>query len=218
MATVQAQILELIQRVDPAAEGGTTITAANLATNDPESFTKQDLLNYYNEARIVAYNAAVQVLPPMVRAKHLSGLITKATGQTFAAGVLNKPAGYLEAVLLTDVDANKITILPASTIEFSKHLDSVDNPLVYEEDTAFRSEHGNTYIPDDTDYILRYYGLVGWTVANITTDSPLPSETFNIGLQPLLLQLAEAICNEIGGAEVNALAKRLVERYKEGLV
>ncbi len=218
MPTLRTNILELIARVDPAAVDGTAIVDGNLNATDPESFTKTDLIAKYNEARIVLWNALRQVVPPILLAEVISGLVGKDTGLQFSGGVMNKPTGFLKAILLTDVSNNKIAVLPASTIDITKHLDSADNPIVYEEDTAFRSENGNSYIPDLSTYKLRYYKLVAWTVANFTTDNPTKDETFNLDLQPILLQIAESICNEVGGAEVNALAKRLVERYKEGLV
>lgn len=59
-----------------------------------------------------------------------------------------------------------------------------------------------------TDYKLAYYGLTTWTLTNITNGTT--TEVFNVEYEPILIEVAEAICNEQGVAEVGALAKKLL--------
>jgi hypothetical protein len=184
------------------------VVGALVGSVDGDKYPRHRHLYAYNQARLALANAIAQEYDPIERAYAVSGTIILKNDLTFAAGVANKPTGYLDAVLLTNSTGVKINILPVSLIEVMRSFESATNPIVYEEGTVFRSLSGNTYIPDAATYILRYYGVSEFTLDDIVNGIAL--ESFNREWVPYIIDLAQLVIRETSSVEVVALARQLV--------
>lgn len=211
MSLVQTQMVRLAQRVDPYTKDGTELTSANIGSTPGDRFTAQRLLDCYNEARIALAQVISTMMPQRAKAIAVSGNIVRVSNQSITAGVLTKPAGYIEAIsLFSTATGTRIWIIPESVAFNLKLQESALTPIVIEEATGFRSDNGNTYIPDGSTYDFRYFGITQFSLTDVS-GSPTTQESFNPMWEPLLIQLAEAIADEQGSPQVNALAARLVE-------
>ena len=205
MSQVKDQLLKLALRVDPIVKStGVEFTTSTIGTVDGDRFPAQRLLDCYNEARMVLAQAISTQMDGNRKARAISGNIVRDTAFQFASGVATKPTGYVEWISLLDSAGRVIAVLPESLYALMKQLDSYTNPLVFEEGGYFRAV-SSVNVPDASTYVLRYYGVTDWTLAQLTSN-----ETFNRQWEPLLIQLAEAIANEQGGAQLNSLAAGLV--------
>lgn len=205
MSQVKEQLLKLALRVDPIVKTtGVEFTTSTIGTVDGDRFPKQRLLDCYNEARMALAQAISTQMDGNKKAKAISGQIVRKTDFEFTAGLATKPTGYVEFISLLDSPGRIITILPSSLYAIMKQLDSYTNPLVFEEGAYLRAV-SSTNVPNASTYVLRYYGVTDWTLSDLSTN-----ETFNRHWEPALIQLAEAIANEQGGAQLNSLASALV--------
>lgn len=218
MATVTSQILKILGRVDPYRKDGVEVTAANIATATTgwstvggDRFTAQRIADCYNTARMQLANIVDKTVPEDKKAIVVSGNVVVSTTSTFASGVLAKPTGYVMWEYLTDVNGAQITILPVSQIQQAKDLESATNRMVFDYGTNFTALTGSTNIPNASTYIFRYYGVTQYTVTQCADGST--AESFNDFLHPTLVDLAVAIANEQGTAEINAMAIKLLGQF-----
>lgn len=217
MSRLQDNMLALIQRVDPTMKNDVEITAATLSswgTNGSDRFTAQRLVDCYNEARKIMANIISNRFDLSMRVDALSGLMTVVTNFQFTSGVATKPSGFINAYNLVRPDGKSLSILSPVLYSITKHLDSYENPIVYEHITTFNAV-SSTNVPDAATYTLRYFRLVNWTLADVLQTSPAyVDETFNATFDPILLELAVMVAMEQGTASVNAAASRLLMTAK----
>ena len=206
-STVQQQLFKFSQIVDPRDKTDTEFTLATIGTTDGDKFPAQSLLNFYNDARMVAA-FVISYKKGLRERQEAANNTIRNTAATFSAGVLTKPTGHVYTKSLLDATGKVITILPVDQIPYTKRLDSVVNPIVYEEQTVFRSENGNTYIPDGNTYVHRYIGINVFTLSDVT--GGVTTETFSSFYEPILIQLAVAFSEMQGQAKVMALAEQLI--------
>jgi len=187
--TVQSLLLSLALRVDPLDEDGQDFTLATIGVKNGERFSKQRLLDIYNEARKIFAEAIMLQWPRVRRTMSVFGTINTAN-VTFANGQATIPDGYTLGLMLVDQNNREIEIAAAEQKPLLKEFDAVDNPIVYEEGTVLRSENGSAFVPDG-QYKLTYYGIQDFTLADVTGGTT--KETFNESLQPHILDAAVAL-------------------------
>lgn len=211
-ALVAAQVLKMCQIVDPRDTSDNTFALATstgytkIGTADGK-FTAQRQLDIYNDARMVAAYV-ISYKKGLRERQEASNNTIRKTDATFATGVLAKPTGYIYAKSLLDVNGKVISILPVDQIPYTKRLDSLNNPVVYEETANFRSENGATYIPDAATYVLRYIGITPFILTDVTGQAT--TETFSPFYEPFLIQIAVAIAQQQGQVKALALAEQLL--------
>jgi hypothetical protein len=178
MSTIQTQLVRLAQRVDPFTKDGTELTAANIGTVAGDRFTAQRLLDCYNEARMILAQTISVMMPTRKKSLAISGNIVRDTAATFTSGVLTKPSGFVETLSLMTSAGQLISVLPASSVALTRYLDSANNPIVYEEAAAFRSENGTAYIPNASTYVFRYYGITNFGLASVVGPLAVTGATY----------------------------------------
>ena len=206
-STVQQQLFSLASSVDPRTKADASFTLATIGTIDGDKFPAQTLLDFYNSARAVAAYV-ISYKKGLRERQEAANNTTRNTTATFTAGVLTKPTGHIYTKSLLDATGKVISILPVDQIPYATRLDSLVNPIVFEEQLVFRSEHGNTYIPDGNTYIHRYIGVVPFVLSDVTGGTT--TETFSSFYEPILLQLAVAFAQMQGQVQVMALAEQLI--------
>ena len=209
---VALQVLKAMQIVDPRDMSDNlfalaTSTGYTQIGTAPGKFTAQRQLDIYNDARMVAAYV-ISYKKGLRERQEASNNTIRNTAAQFSAGVMNKPTGYIYAKSLLDVNGKVISILPVDQIPYTKRLDSLNNPIVYEETSVFRSENGNTYIPDLSNYVFRYIGITPFTLSDVT--GQVTTETFSPFYEPILVQLAVAIAQQQGQVKPLALAEQLI--------
>jgi hypothetical protein len=162
----------------------------------------------YNDARMLAAQVISERLGHREAIEVAQNLIVK-DDAAFSSGVLAKPSDYIFPKSLMDVNGKVISILPANQIPNTQSKDSAANPIVYEEATQFKSQHGASYIPDASTYVLRYVGITPFTVAQVVAGTV--TETFTNFYEPVIIQIAVAIAMSQGLVEPLALAQRLIQ-------
>lgn len=188
---------------------GGTATPSLVGSVDGASFSRQRILDIYNQSRMALFQAMDNVFGLEEKIVAISGTVIKKTDLTFAAGVASKPSGFIQAVYLTDVSGDQITILPQSLFRQLKDRHSVSNRMVFDYGTFFEAPSTSTTImPNAATYILRYFGIDNFTLAQILAGTAV--ETFNENYYPIIIELAQAIASEQGTIEVNALAQKLI--------
>jgi len=211
MSTVQANVLKLLARVDPSLKTGAEITSTNIATwasAGSDRFTAQRIVDCYNEARKVLGNAISMRYNPAQKVAAMADIMILKSDLTFASGSATKPTGYIEAYSLHKATGQQIAIIPSHLYAVTAYLDSAYNPIVHEYATTFVAVNGATNVPDLATYKLRYFGLTDFTIANVSAGTE--NETFSFIWDTILVELASAIADEQGAAQVNALAMKLI--------
>ena len=188
---------------------GGTATPALVGSVDGASFPRQRILDIYNQARMALFQAMDNVLSLEEKIIAISGTVIKKTDLTFTSASAPKPTGFIQAIYLTDVSGDQITILPLSVFRELKDRHSVSNRMVFDYGTVFEAPStSTTIIPNAATYILRYYGISSFTLSDILGGTTV--ETFNENYYPIIIELAQAIASEQGTIEVNALAQKLI--------
>ena len=212
--TAQSALLKLQQRIDPYTKAGVEITAATIGTVDGDRFTKQRLLDIYNEARMVLFSVMRQTMSEEEFAKNISALYLSAS-ITFTFSTPDttapKPAAFMKLETLMSATASlPVIIMPNEYLEAVQRSDTfytqsvTDNLIGFEQGTNFLLPAINAA---GTGKIY-YYGITDWALSDITTGTA--TEKFSEEYIPVILQLAQAIANEQGSKQVNALAMQLI--------
>ena len=213
MATVQSNILKIAQSVDPYTKAGAEITSATIGTVDGDRFTKQRLLDIYNESRLSLFQAMRSVMPDDELSKNISGMfISAAIVFTAASPNTNapKPSGYLKLKSLAATGGAPVIVLRNDLLNVVRggrdpyYTISASNLIAFEIGTNF-------VIPalfGAGTGIIDYYGITDWTLSDVTTGTAV--EVFSSEYEPLLFELAGAIASEQGTDQVNALAEKLI--------
>lgn len=188
---------------------GGTATGALIGSVDGAKIPRQRLLDIYNQARMALFGAIDSTYSLSEKITSISGTIVKKTDLTFSAGTATKPTGYIQAVMLTDVSNDQITIESFSKYRRTKDNHAVGNRIVYEYSTTLEAPSTSTTImPNAATYILRYFGITDFTLTDVLGNST--AETFNDQYFSAILEIAQAIANEQGEQEINALALKLI--------
>ena len=190
---------------------GGTVTPARIGSSRGNVFEPQQLLDIYNQARFAAFAALRAKYGDDKRTlqREVGALLTSATvtftGATPASGA--KPTGYVDFVSLSD-GSGVIHLIGADRIQAvlegrPNYTQSATNRLVWE--SAGNIVHSSTFVAGATT--LRYIGLSDFSLTNVLSGTSY--ETFNDQHIPALLELAEAISQELGGHELSSLAAKL---------
>lgn len=210
MATSQAQVLKVVVRVDPYLKAGTLITSTNItdwnSAGGGDKFTAQYLVDVYNDARYALWQALTASLTKAQLSKYVPGLITT-TNVSFSSGTGNKPSGFLQAVSFQASDGQNIAVLPLSVKDYADALETNNLYVVYETGTTFVAP-SSTYLPDGNAPIY-YFALSDLTLAGVVAGNV--NETYDVMWLPILVELAVALANGMGRAEVLDLAKNLIK-------
>jgi hypothetical protein len=189
-----------------AYTSGGTVVAALIGSVDGKRFTRQRLLDIYNDARIVIAQVALRLYGKQKAGIELSGVVQQSTNITFAGGVASRPPGYVSGILLTDVNLVPIAILSAFDILYVQGYESLTNRFVLDTVNTFKTISGNTFVPDASNYVLWYYGINAWVLSDVLNGTTV--ETINDDALYVLLEISEGIAQELGTVELNALAVR----------
>lgn len=208
--TAQSQVLKLLTRVDPYLKVGTLVTSATIAAWDSagggDKFTAQYVADIYNDARYALYQSMTASLTKQQMTKYVPGLITSVV-QIMASGSGTKPTGYLTDVSFKAVDGITITVAPMGVKDYVDNLEGNSLYIVYETGTSFVAP-SSTYLPDG-NASLWYFKLVDITLATIVDGTA--NETYDQMWAPVLVELAVAIANGLGRAQVLDLASKLIK-------
>lgn len=213
--TVKNNFLALALRIDPNDSNGNVFTVSTIGVNDGEKFVKQSLLDIYNEARFSLFRSMELVFSKLQISQLVPGIALIKEDLEFALGVASKPTGFVRPISLNDAAGVVINILPPSMESVVRqgvvpvYKESDDNRFVFEEGTQLRSASGSTYIPDAKTYVLKYLGIAKYTLSDVTgtTVEAFPDDWFLA-----IMEVAEAIANGLGIADVGAVADAFVKQ------
>ena len=189
-----------------------TVTPARIGSSRGNVFEPQQLLNIWNQARFAAFGAlrAKYGNDKRTLQREVGALLTSVTvtftGATPASGT--KPIGYCDFVSLSD-GSGTIHLVGADRIQAilenrPNYVQSSTNRQVFEVGTVF--QHSATFVTGNTT--LRYLGITDFTLTNVLSGTS--SESFNESYLNTILELSEAIAQEMGGNDLGALAKKLL--------
>jgi hypothetical protein len=207
MSTVKSLILRLAQRIDPYTKAMVELNSTTVGTTDGDKFTIQRRVDIWNEARFALGNAIDKKYPNDKKQRQSAGEIYKDAAFVFASGVAAKPSDMIDPILLTNASGTVITILPPAMIIQARDLISATNLMVFDYTTSFTALDGDTYVVDGSDYVLYYYRIPTYAISDVAGSTV---ESFEDRWVPTLLQLAEAIANEMGQQAVNQVAENLL--------
>lgn len=198
---VRDQILKIIRRVSPYAQGGVVITTDNLDSEEPEAFTKARILDAYNESRRILF----QVLSSQLSERELELALKEIVDEedvTVENQQLTKPTGFLRliraynpvySVSLEQLDLQKETIVHRN----QKYEPSLTTQFIVDSGEKLR-----VYGPASGHSIqVRYYKLIDFTIANLSDST---EETYSATYHPALVSIAEAVLQ--GDGQVNPLS------------
>lgn len=208
ITVIDGTSFSLDDSVGNGAGTGGTATPALVGSVDGAAFARQRILDIYNQARMALFNALDGAMSPAQKIQAISGAIVQDTAFAFSSGLATKPTGFLQHIRLTTAAGVEVSVLPFGLVRQLKNRESATNPIVFDRGTVFESQNGSTYVSNASDYILTYFGVTNFTLANILGGSTV--ETFNENYYPVIIELAQAIAAEQGTVQINALAKKLI--------
>jgi hypothetical protein len=193
-----------------------TIVPAMAGSVDGARFNRSRQLDIYNEARIVLFNVLRETKDPKDFGRCVSGTFTSATITFSASGsyvVATKPTGYIELVSMIDASSVPIYVIEDKRMEELRggnpdFVVSASNLYAFETGTQFKIPSASLGAGAGT---IDYYGITAWTwFTDIFPNTTV--ELFSPDLEPILIEIACAIADEQGNANVNALAKMLLNK------
>lgn len=192
--------------------GGTAVGAL-IGSVDGVKFTRQRLLDIYNESRLVAFKALENIYPKSLLKEHTGEISQEFKTLDFLAGVTtNLPSGIMKIESLTDSTGKQILVdvIEASVVRAGAnphYTESATNRFVFRINGKLQTVSGNTNVPDASTYELRYFGLTDFTLTDVTGNVTI--ETFNDRHHFSLIEISQSLALERSTQEVNALATRL---------
>lgn len=213
---VRTLVLRLRQRVDPRDTAGVTfVSTTDLSispSGDGDRFTKERILDVYNDARFTLFEA-LQTVYRRTELTRLIGSITKTGALTFASGSVAKPTDYTDFIGLATSTGVQMVLLPMTLFydvraALNPHLtDSATNVFVFDRGTTFFTNNGT--FANDVASSLTYFALPVYILSDVapaaTTD-----ESFDEKFHAALIEIASAIAEEQGRQDVLSLAKSLL--------
>lgn len=185
--------------------GGTAIGAL-IGSVDGQIFTRQRLLDIYNEARMTLCGFIAQEYNSGVAEKAIDGNVVSAAALTFASGVATKPTGFIKEIELRDPSGNAVTVIDAISVPSVRGYEHSTRKFVYRSGTQFIATD-STIVANSSSYSLTYVGITDFTLAQVLAGTTV--ETFNEEWCPRVLELACAIAVEQGKVSPLALAEKL---------
>jgi hypothetical protein len=200
---VQEMLARFYIRVDPLTDDGVTIDASNVGTVDGQSFPKLDGLRVYNDARKSLAASFRLVVPTWFSTREVSGCLVRIENLQFAEGSATKPDGYIYPERLTDGDGGKIVIMGLDRVGAVKDFESPTKRYVLDIGNNFVAESGKQFVTNASNYILWYFGVKDWELSDVTGGTSV--ETYNEIWHNHLLEIANAIANEVGQDQISLL-------------
>ena len=192
---------------------GGTATGALIGSVDGSVFTRQRLLDIYNDSRFALFQVMRSSMGNDEISKNVSAMFISAA-ITFSAASPNttapKPTGFLKLESLMATGSVPVIVLPNELLITVRsgtnpyYTISATNLLAFEIGTNF-------LIPalfGAGAGIIDYYGITSWTLTDVLAGTAV--EVFSGEYEPMLIQLAQAIANEQSTQDVNLLAKKLL--------
>lgn len=215
MATVQSNVLKFALRANSFTKSGVKFTLANIGTLDGSRLTAQRLLDIYNDARFVLFNALLETKSKKEFDRLVSGTLNNASIVFSVSGsyvVATKPTGYISLASLIDASSVPIYVLPNEQLQELRAGNpdftlSATNLYAFETGTQFKIPSASYGAGTGT---IDYYGITNWTIANVTAGTAV--EVFSGDIEPILIEIANALANEQSNADASALAKMLLNK------
>jgi len=182
-------------------------------------YTRQRLLDIYNEARRILFNALSESKSPAELGKIVYGTFTSASIAiaTYSAPYrsIPKPSGFIKLVNMVDGATTpvRIDVLPTSLLEDVRtsitptYTASATNLLAFEIGANWNLFGNFGTSPAAVDY----YGIVDWTwITDVLPGTTV--EVFRSDIEPMIIEIAEALANEQSNLDALALAKTLLNK------
>lgn len=202
------------------ATGTGTCYPALIGSVDGANFPKQRLLDMYNQARMVLFNAIYKSVNNDEISKYVYGSFITAslTIPAYSAPYkfITKPSGFIRLVGMVDGAATPVPIivLPNNLLQETKkatnpyYTVSATNLLAFEVKVSGVDGWGIVGNFGTTPASCDYYGITDWTLSDVLTGTA--TEVFSSDVEYMIIQIAEAISQEQGEEQINALALKLL--------
>ena len=174
------------------------------------------MLNNYLGARIALFNVLSQTYRGDELSVIVSGTVIRTTIAFATDGTVvsvSKPVDYIRFVSMADVINVPIIRLPETLLTTvlggrdPHFVESATNMFVFEEQTKI--VHHSGFIVNAEVVKFSYFGLPTYTITDVL-NAATTVEAINEQFHPQLIELATAISDGRGVAEVNALASKLL--------
>lgn len=203
--------------------GGTAVPAL-IGSVDAAAVTKQRFLDVYNQSRYALFNAMKNSMTRAQLSESVGALVVSISNFSFTlastVSTATKPSGYIDFIGLSNASDVPIFLIKddfindvreGSNLDFKQ---SATNMFVFDVGQQFVSygttgvNSGNSFLTTAATYKLIYYGISDFTLTDVLGNTT--TETYNEQYHPLLIELAEAIFDEQGTVQINALATKLL--------
>ncbi len=205
---------------------GATITGALVGSVDGTRFTRQRLLDMYNEARMILFTALYDTKPKDTLDRYVYGAAINAN-LTFSYSApfssASMPTGFIKLISLYAYNGYPVIVFPLNMFqEVQKggvHFTTSATNLIgfhfgnyFRVIGSFASELGDGSLSHYAT--LTYYGITDlvWATDILTNTT---YESFSLDVEPMLLEIACAIADEQSSADTLALAKTLLNRKEK---
>jgi hypothetical protein len=214
---VSATEIILVGSVYVSGSGtGGTLTPFMVGSVDGARFSRQRLLNIYNDARMVLFNAVYTDRKEELSRLVYSTAITANITWTYSSPntTAPKPTGYLKLISLMSPTAGVPVIVLDNSLLQTVQL-ALNPHLTQSSTNIIGFEIGTNFLVPAYDChgtgTITYYGITAWSWStDVLPNSSL--EIFSSDLEPVLIELGEAIANEQSNADIGALAKTLLNK------
>lgn len=195
---------------------GGTATGALVGSTDGAKFPRQRLLDMYNQSRMVLFNSIYKSVDSDEISKYVYGSFLNASIAIASVSggyrAIPKPTGYVRLVGMTDGAATPVPIivLPNNLLQETKrgtspyYTVSATNLLAFEMGVNWNIVGNFGTSPASVDY----YGITDWTLADVLAGTAV--EVFSADVEYMIIEIAQAISEEQGEEQINALALKLL--------
>jgi hypothetical protein len=217
MRTVKSIYLEITQNVDPKTKEQVPFDVTNIGTIDGDSFSKEDILNFYNQARFIVVGQLRQVQGARIFIESVPEVVETATQALSLQGspppqyIFSHPTGYLRHIGMMGPGDKPGFILPKN---HKFDLVSGADPYYDTSKFAFAIEEPNGFHIYYSEAVgvgtfsIMYVKLGNHTLADVTTGTKI--EEINPEYHHVIIQVAGALSLESGAVDPTALARSLL--------
>lgn len=196
---------------------GNAIVKGMIGSSDGQKFKRQQILDIYNEARFLLFEALKKRMPEKELVKYVSSNIVLRENINFLSGVGSKPSGYIAPLNMIDYNNREIYIKDPSYEmvirrgELPAYVETTTNRFLIDSGSTFTNVTGTSVMPDSTvtiKYYLTYFGLTTYILSQVLDGTTTESYTDNY--IPMVIELGVAISGGYGSQKALALAEKMV--------
>ena len=196
---------------------GGTVTKYLVGSVNGSKFTRQRILDIYNESRMALFNALYEMKGRDLDKYIYGTALSTSMGFTYSSPYTSAsiPSGFIRLIGIVAANGNRIILLPNNLLpealleNHPYYTVSGTNLLAFQVGSYFKIP--GSFATEAGTATINYYGITSWVWATDVLPGTT-QEVFSADIEPILIEIGEALANEQSNTEALNLAKTLLSK------